>query len=475
MSERFIQSQYLLNQITDQFFRDKSDNIRIRSNIEPDTDNSNIDDIHDSMDDDLEKIHSEEDTDEDTYHFLETNESSLHYEFDLCNNETDLLREYTVFICGYKMVETDTLPYLQYVLSKQGDNLKFPSMQFKCATNVPIEDDEEHSAKHIYFQNECSKFIFQYASPASEDSVNNMYKGFSQSNSSENTLYVFFDLSEFSIDVTSNGSHTLCIIDEIVNTHKSRSTIIDPSVYNVFYQISDVMTIKNKWGKRITIPFLLYSCELTENGYANTYNTDDSEDIISIIDDRVNDSNYGSIYVFSSRPINNDAAKMDTLKRNVVFCVNPIYVIQSVKNNVIESGFRLSTVIPATISYLKERYASTGETKEEKIGDGQETNEQNETEDKEETKEEETKEEDEDKEETKEEDEDKEEETKEEQEDEDKEEEAMEDQEEGNHTLLDQMNNISEKKFSSVYFHEMVNEEKQSFWGVKSNIQFTTL
>ena len=41
--------------------------------------------------------------------------------------------------------------------------------------------------------------------------------------------------------------------------------------------------------------------------------------------------------------------------------------------------------------------------------------------------------------------------------------------------MLNEMDEITDKVFSSIYFHEMVNETMESFWGIKSNIQFTSL
>jgi len=442
MSERFIQSQYLIQQITEQFFNNNGNGIRLKGEITDSDDEINVvnkPDISDT-ESDLEEMEDEE-----TYHFLETNESDLNYIFDLCDDETDILREYTIHICGYKMIQTETLPFLQYILNKAGDELKFPSLKFKCATNIIIDENEELPPKHIYFQNECSKFILQYASPLSEKGVAQMYKGFVKDDKNENTLYVFFDLNDFSIDTTDNSEYRVCIIDEIVNKHKSGLLVINPSVYNIFYQISSVMTIKDKWGKRITIPFLLYSCEYTEEGYKNTYKSDSSkeeDDIISIIDDRINDPNYGSIYLFSTRPLKMNEDKIDDMRRNVVFCIEPLYILQNKRDPLQDSDFRLGNIIPLAVKYVKKKITGDkiDETKVE------ETPEQ-------ETKDEETP----------------------EQETKDEETPEQETKDEEDDIILNEMDEITDKVFSSIYFHEMVNETRESFWGIKSNIQFTSL
>ena len=442
MSERFIQSQYLIQQITEQFFNNNGNGIRVKGEITDSDDEINVVNKLDISDTESDLEETEE---EETYHFLETNESDLNYIFDLCDDETDILREYTIHICGYKMIQTETLPFLQYILNKAGDELKFPSLKFKCATNIIIDENEELPPKHIYFQNECSKFILQYASPLSEKGVAQMYKGFVKDDKNENTLYVFFDLNDFSIDTTDNSEYRVCIIDEIVNKHKSGLLVINPSVYNIFYQISSVMTIKDKWGKRITIPFLLYSCEYTEEGYKNTYKSDSSkeeDDIISIIDDRINDPNYGSIYLFSTRPLKMNEDKINDMRRNVVFCIEPLYILQNKRDPLQDSDFRLGNIIPLAVKYVKNKITGDkiDETKVE------ETPEQ-ETKD-EETPEPETK---------------------------DEESPEQETKDEEDDIILNEMDEITDKVFSSIYFHEMVNETRESFWGIKSNIQFTSL
>ena len=428
MSERFIQSQYLKQQITEQFFNNNGDAIRVKGDITDSDDEQNVVNKVELSDteSDLEETKEEE-----TYHFLETNESTLNYIFDLCDNETDILREYTIHICGYKIVQTETLPFLQYILSKSGNELKFPSLKFRCPTNIIIDENEELPPKHIYFQNECSKFILQYASPLTERGVAQMYKGFVKDENNEDTLYVFFDLNDFSIDTTNNSEYRLCIIDEIVNKHKSDLLIINPSVYNIFYQISDVMTIKDKWGKRIMIPFLLYSCEYTEEGYKNTYKPDNSngeDDIISIIDDRINDPNYGSIYLFSTRPLKINEDKVNDMQRNVVFCIDPLYILQNKRERLKDDDFRISQIIPVTVKYIKDKLTSD-DTIEKNVKKNTD----------EETPDEETP------------------------------------DEEDEYIMLDEMDKITDKVFSSIYFHDLVNETRESFWGIKSNIQFTSL
>jgi hypothetical protein len=58
----------------------------------------------------------------------------------------------------------------------------------------------------------------------------------------------------------------------------------------------------------------------------------------------------------------------------------------------------------------------------------------------------------------------------------DDEEEVGDDEEEDDRKILiEQMDNITQHAFSSIYFQEMVNDQKHTFWGIKSSTQFTPL
>ena len=49
------------------------------------------------------------------------------------------------------------------------------------------------------------------------------------------------------------------------------------------------------------------------------------------------------------------------------------------------------------------------------------------------------------------------------------------DDEDDRKILVEQMDNITQHAFSSIYFQEMVNDQKHTFWGIKSSSQFTSL
>ena len=108
MSEQYIQSQYLVNKITDDFFKDRDNSIIVKRVQDDDyTINSNYSDT-DSDDDSKEGVQEEH------YSYLDENKEELSTIFDLCDNETNILKKYSVEVSFY---QTCTLVIL-------GENIK---------------------------------------------------------------------------------------------------------------------------------------------------------------------------------------------------------------------------------------------------------------------------------------------------------------------------------------------------------------
>ena len=112
MSEHYIQSQYLLKQITKDFFDDKSDTIRVKDMYSK-RDIVDIDDI--SIESDNSDQSLEKNNDENEYFYLHS-DKELSTIFDICDKETSELKPYNVYICSYKINYTGVFPFLQYFL-----------------------------------------------------------------------------------------------------------------------------------------------------------------------------------------------------------------------------------------------------------------------------------------------------------------------------------------------------------------------
>ena len=461
MSEQYIQSQYLIKQITNDFFKDDASPIRLKEpNYEIDDDTS-IDSMT-SEENDLEEI--QQDT---IYHYLEDDKEDLQYIFDLCDNEPDLLKEYKVHICCYQVNDLCVMPFLQYLLVEEDGKYNFPMFTFKCATNIDVDEDSEYSATHVFFQNECMKFLLKFAKPLDEteddDFMNEIYKGFTVSKKNDDSLYVVLNCNELHIE-----KGMLVTMDELLNKHSVLDVSIEPDAYQLFYDYPGLMQIKNKWGTMIHNPPVLYKCTFEDNKYVNELSS--SEETISIIDDRIEHPLLGNSFIFSVEPIQADNAK--SLKRYVVFTLKPVYLMKDLSLLEKEQeGFTLGSVIPSVVDYMQpsKKEDEVNEEEEEEPEEEEEEPEEEEKEGEDEDTEEEEKDEEEpEEEEEKDEDE---EDGEDNEEDSEEEEEDMKTKEEMREEVLD----LANKTNSCIYFHEKRNDVDFTGWSVKLSTHFIEL
>ena len=459
MSEQYIQSQYLIKQITNDFFKDDASPIRLKEpNYEMD-DDSSIDSMT-SEENDLEEKH--QDT---IYHYLEEDKEDLQYIFDLCDNEPDLLKEYNVYICCYQVNDLCVMPFLQYLLVENDGKYNFPMFTFKCATNIDVDEDSEYSATHVFFQNECMKFLLKFAKPLDEiendDFMNEIYKGFTVSKNNDNSLYVVLNCNELHIE-----KGLLVTMDELLNKHSVLNVSIEPDAYQLFYDYPGLMQIKNKWGTMIHNPQVLYKCTFEDNKYVNELSS--SEETISIIDDRIEHPLLGNSFIFSVEPIQADNAK--SLKRYAVFTLKPVYLMKDLSLLEKEQeGFTLGSVIPSVVDYMQPSKKEEEENEEpEEEPEEEEPEEEEEEGEDEDTEEEEKDEEEPEEEEEKDEDE---EDGEDNEEDSEEEEEDMKTKEEMREEVLD----LANKTNSCIYFHEKRNDVDFTGWSVKLSTHFIEL
>ncbi len=464
MSEQYIQSQYLIRQITDDFFKhDDASPIRMKDpKYVVDDDDSSVDS------DSSEETSLEESRDSTIYHYLEDKED-LQYIFDLCDNEPDILKEYKIHICCYNVNDICVLPFLQYLLVEEDGKYNFPMFTFKCATNIDVDEDSEFSPTHTFFQNECMKFLLKFADPLDEsqdeDFMKDIYKGFTISKEDDHSLYVVLNCNDFEMK-----KGILATIDELLNKHSVLNVPIEPGAYQLFYDYPGLMQIKNKWGNMIDIPQALYKCTFEDNKYVNVL--DSSEDTISIIDDRIEHPLLGNSFIFSVEPIQVDNAK--SLKRYVVFTLKPIYLMKDLgfleKQ---EEGFTLGSVIPSVVEYMQpsKKEDDEEEPEEEEEEESEESEEEEEEDDEEEEEEEpEEEEKEDDEEEEKEDDEEEEEEGEEDSEEEEETEEVK-----TNEDLREEVLDLSNKTNGCIYFHEKRNNIDFTGWSVKLSTHFIEL
>jgi hypothetical protein len=363
------------------------------------------------------------------------------------------------------------MPFLQYLLVENDGKYNFPMFTFKCATNIDVDEDSEYSATHVFFQNECMKFLLKFAKPLDEtendDFMNEIYKGFTVSKNNDNSLYVVLNCNELHIE-----KGLLVTMDELLNKHSVLNVSIEPDAYQLFYDYPGLMQIKNKWGTMIHNPQVLYKCTFEDNKYVNELSS--SEETISIIDDRIEHPLLGNSFIFSVEPIQADNAK--SLKRYAVFTLKPVYLMKDLSLLEKEQeGFTLGSVIPSVVDYMQpsKKEEEKNEEPEEDEPEEEEPEEEEPEEEEEEGEDEDTEEEEKDEEEPEEEEEkdEDEEDGEDNEEDSEEEEEDMKTKEEMREEVLD----LANKTNSCIYFHEKRNDVDFTGWSVKLSTHFIEL
>jgi len=158
-----------------------------------------------------------------------------------------------IFFCIYKIEQSNTLPYLQYILYKYPNNLMvFPFIEIKNNTNNNAD----------YILNLINDYIIDITG------TTQTIKGYIEK---ENKLFVFVNLNN-STDKTTNVNlktqeHKLwwCLIDEICNKNKVLNYPVHKSVIDIFNNNKYLMYIKNQNKKYISLPNVLYMCDTKTN------------------------------------------------------------------------------------------------------------------------------------------------------------------------------------------------------------------
>ena len=343
MSEQYIQSQFLLKQITNDFFQNRDASIVVKKYSRENNDYY----ISSSDDESDDESHSSQPSVQETYSYLDENKE-LQTIFDLCDGEIDLLKKYTVNVCAFQVQELNSMPYIQYLLVQESENYDFPRFEFQCSSNINVDEDEEMPPRHVYFQNEVFKHLLHYVEPLEDfqeknKQFENVYQGFVQTTVQEKSIYVFMNIQHFQLKFGK-----FAMMDEIVNKHSILDIPIAPQVYQMFYQHNSFIHVKNQWGIQKDFPKVLYKCIYEDEKYVNVKSQ--LEDVISIIDDRIEHPILGNCYIFSCDKIEKNS---DVLQRYLCFLDSPLYLMNPIDDFDEKESFTLGSVIPSIVDYSK--------------------------------------------------------------------------------------------------------------------------
>lgn len=288
------------------------------------------------------------------YSYFE-NIDSLIKVFDNCN-DVDILKKMNVYLCGYYLNAENEFPFLQYLMFLDNGRWNFPNIPFQCATNIPENEDGQTPPIHVYFENLCTMHMLEYVEG---ENMETMFKGYIKSSSLDDTLYVFFDLSQFQIKKSEDIRVMWITMDEMLNGHQCLGFEILKECYSVFYQDVALYTIQNEKGEIMDTPSTMFLCEWKDNDFTNVYNDfeegeEEAYGYLNGIDERIDHPVLGNFFFFSLHPFEYQSS-ITKIRRFVGNTRQPIYILHPLSEIVPENStpsYTLSDVIPSIVSYF---------------------------------------------------------------------------------------------------------------------------
>ena len=366
MSELFIQNQERISNITTHYFQNNARKMEVKSVKREHESDSEYEVSEFNLDIEDEKT-SEIDDIEKSYHFLDTNEGELELLFDICDNDTDITKHYTIYLCGYNLNVSGHVPFFLYMMQLNNNGgYELPKIGFRCPTNIKVAEDDEDgkTPKHVYFENECTKHIlelFELNKEITEEHMKNIFKGYVKSRHLENTIYVLFDMSRFSINTRDDVRRSWATVDEIVNLKQIFGYKIAQEATNLFYEKPELMQVKNEHGAILDTPPVLYLCRNNGEQYENIYSEYDERNretspYFSLIDERSKHPVLGNFFIFSAIPLDYHNESIMRIRRFVGFLENPLYFMSNIRklSESDSDNMSLGKVIPSIVSYINE-------------------------------------------------------------------------------------------------------------------------
>ena len=184
--------------------------------------------------------------------YEESSEPNLYYYkgLDILEKNIDNILKYNnkikeIFICGYRVTNTDLYPFLNFLLKNnfETNELLFPSL---------ISNDVS------------SDIIFKIAKKMNSLFYNTVYddkyeyKGFYYY---KNNIYLFFDFTNCKLIINNTHKNSIIwtvLIDEIINTKHVCNIKINSVITDFFYENTDLMILKNTNEKIYEIPCVTY-------------------------------------------------------------------------------------------------------------------------------------------------------------------------------------------------------------------------
>jgi len=258
------------------------------------------------------------------FKYLEKDSLSLDIEY-----KRDYLKQYTLHLCLYEVVQTLRLPYIRYLFSKINNNYEFPSTSLNMRPFIEIneskygiisssEDTDETSDISLIdeeFLNQINSFFEKQTSTTLN--METMYKGFLEDKN--NNIFVFVDMSSESF--VKPEPMEWAIIDEIINAGNIRNVTISNVSVNLFKQYEFLHYLSTKESIKVQFPKIGYICDESENGeYINLFKTDESNNDKLLVPPSIDHELYDNIYIFSAIPLS--VSNLHHIRRFACFVEN---------------------------------------------------------------------------------------------------------------------------------------------------------
>lgn len=340
MSNVFIQNEKIRGKIENTVFPSYNQNIKIKEQQSNTYFQEPADPSRDST--------------SDNYSYFEDIDSLIKV-FDNCN-DVDILKKMNVYLCGYYLNAENEFPFLQYLMFLDNGRWNFPNIPFQCATNIPENEDGQTPPIHVYFENLCTLHMLEYIEG---ENMENLFKGYIKSSSLDNTLYVFFDLSQFQIKKSEDIRVMWITMDEMLNGHQCLGFEILKECYSVFYQDAALYTIQNEKGEIMDTPSTMFLCQWKDNDFTNVYNDfeegeEEDHEYLNGIEERIDHPVLGNFFFFSLHPFEYQSS-ITKIRRFMGNTRQPIYILHPLSEIIPENGtpsYTLSDVIPSIVSYF---------------------------------------------------------------------------------------------------------------------------
>jgi len=143
------------------------------------------------------------------------------------------------YICGYTVNNKNSIPFNQFLLCKNAKNtLVLPSFIVPRKSSANLLDL-------------ASQYIFQIL-----NTTIFTYKGYNKFN---NRVYLYFDLTKFTLNVNVSDDVFYALVDELLNIKQIFSYPICEEVTQFFNHFIELLFLKNSSNKSYSIPIVAYA------------------------------------------------------------------------------------------------------------------------------------------------------------------------------------------------------------------------